>query len=335
MKALRIVPIMVFAPLGQLSAQQIPFSQFYVSVETNDFLHRDGKKTALAVRVQVSKDSEIPQGKTSIDVNCLDFDPEVRVFDAEDRRVFLEATAAANEGREFGRTIVSPAIVPREIKTQFESKQIDGRYMVIVTRGEKRAFFDPVEGERLLHALDEATAGEAWFQSLLNDPTLPTPSQEKHPPRSRGYFLISQIGEVDASGLTYRVSLDGRSVDDSLSYSTGQMIAFSKNGRESGAIGGDWDELLKHVSKALGSLDQNRDYSFVSDDRRYKVEANRESGEVDVTVARSDFFTDRTPLVGHFGTAQLQQIQTLIAEAPAREGWFKEHEALFFTQASE
>jgi len=101
-------------------------------------------------------------------------------------------------------------------------------------------------------------------------------------------------------------------------------------------MAGKWVEsLLQQISQGLDSLDQNADYSFIPDDRRYKVEANRQNGEVNVTIARGDFFTDRTPVIGHFGRAQLQQIGTLIADAPARENRFREHETLFFSRANE
>ena len=50
-----MILIVLFGFLIRLSAQQIPFSEFYVSVQTNDFLNRPGKKTALSVSVQVGR----------------------------------------------------------------------------------------------------------------------------------------------------------------------------------------------------------------------------------------------------------------------------------------
>jgi len=64
------------------------------------------------------------------------------------------------------------------------------------------------------------------------------------------------------------------------------------------------------------------------------VQLNGDTGEVDVTFARSDFFTDRSPVIGHVGETQLRQINVLIAEVPVREMWFKNHESLFFNHAN-
>src|SRR5205809_511536 len=314
MKALKIITIILLAFLDQLRAEQIPFPEFYVSVQTNDFLNRPGKKTALSVSVQVGRFHDNPQGRIDIDVNCYEFDAGIRGFDDQDRRVFLQATSAAKEGKKFATTIVSPALTPRQIETRFESTQVNGAWLVRVIRGEQAAVFQPEEGERLAKALDEARAGEAWFQSLLRDPISPKPNQERHPPRSRGYYVDSKIGEVDGGDLTYQVALSCTSFRELPTYSTQHGISFRKNGERIGFMAGKWVEsLLQQISQGLDSLDQNADYSFIPDDRRYKVEANRQNGEVDVTIARGDFFTDRTPVIGHFGRAQLQQIGTLIA----------------------
>jgi hypothetical protein len=329
MHLLRNILIAFLAFSGQLRAQLIPFPDFYVSVETNDFLTRNDRKTALSVSVGVSRSNGAARTKT--EVNCYEFDAGGRGFDERDQERFLQASSAAKQGNEFAATIVSPALIPREIETSFRSENVEGRYVVKVTRGEKKAVFEPGEGERLVHALAEARAGEAWFQSLLNNDVLPTPTEESHPPRSHGYFVISRIGEVGCRGFKYRISLDCSSYRQPLTYSVGHSIEFGDKSTEQwGSIGLRGDELFKHLSEALDSVEQNREYLFVPEDRRFKIEANRENREVDVTVARSDFFADRSPVVGHVGRTQLEQIGAMISETSSREKWFRAHETLFF-----
>jgi hypothetical protein len=331
MKAFKLTTAISILLSTQLFGSLISFSDVYVSVDTNDFLNRPDKKTALCVKVNLSSYKERANVATGIHVDCYEFDSGFCGFDDRDREFFIQTAAAAKENRKFAADVVSPAIRPRQIETHFESKQIDGRYFVTVRRGEQTAKFEPEEGERLVNALRDAKAAESWYQSLLNEDTLPQPSEDKHPPHAKGYYVISRIGEVDLHGFMYEVSLDCNSFRGSIDYRTGHTIRFGKNGETTGTMGGDWSQLLQHISEALQSLKKNDDYDFIADDRKYHIQANRETGQVDVTVALSDFFPDRTPIVGHVSGGQLQAINDLIDEVPAREKWFKHHEAWFFT----
>ena len=329
MKPLNGAVTILLAIVAWVPAAQIPFSDFYASVQTNNFLTRGDKKTALSVTVAVGKFSEKREEQTRIEVNCFEFDAGIRRFDDADQQLFLQATSAAKDGKEFTATVSSPAIMPRQVQTMFESKQVDGRYVATVTRAKETAVFDPSEGERLLHALAEARAGEAWFRSLLADETLPTATEQMHPPRSHGYFVICRVGAVNCGRFSYEISLNCSSFREPLNYSVGHTVRFGNDHEESSSIGMG-AEFFKHISEALEAVEQNRQYMFVPEDHRYKVEANRHSGQVDVTVARSDFFTDRSSLIGHIGSAQFEQIHAMISEASDREEWFKGHETLFF-----
>jgi len=264
MKALSAIAIIFLATLSQARAELIPFPEFYVSVETNDFLGKDRAKNALSVTVRVAKDSENNRGRTSVDVNCYQFSAGVRGFDENDRKMFLATCLAAKEGREFASTIVSPAITPRHIETTFESRQVDGAWRVRVIREKEVALFDPEEGDRLRTALDEARAGEVWFQSLLTGETLPEPTEQSHPPRSAGYYVVSKIGEVDARGFIYRVSLNCDSFGGDVTYHAGHTIEFGRGGSDWGSMGGSWPELLQNVSAAFEALKQNLEYNFVA-----------------------------------------------------------------------
>lgn len=97
----------------------------------------------------------------------------------------------------------------------------------------------------------------------------------------------------------------------------------------------DWKGLLEHVALGLDTAERNDDYGYVSDNRSYKIESNRQTREVEVTIRRGDLFPDRSPLVGYMNRQRLEQVQELIAAAAVRETWFKEHEALFFAAAGE
>lgn len=316
---------------SQLLAGLFPFPDTYLSVETNDWLNRPDRKNALHVDVCLSTHGEPDHPQTRVSVDCFAFDAGCRGFDERDQELFLEATKAAKERRDYVADVVSPAINPRQIPTHFESKQFGGNYFATVKRGQDTAKFEAEEGERLLTALRDAKAGAAWYEALLNDETLLEPSSEKHPPHAKGYHFSSRIGEVDMHGFIYEVALDCSSFRGAIEYNIGHTIAFGKNGRKTGTIGGNWGNLLQHVSEALHALNQRTDYDFVPDDRKYRILANRQTDQVDVTIALDDFFSDRTPVVGHVSADQLEAVNNLIAEVPAREKWFREHESWFFT----
>src|SRR2546425_804863 len=112
MNPLQIVTILFLASLGQVGAGPIPYPEFYISVETNNFLDRAKGKMRFAVRVSVARSSEASAGKTSLHVNCYAFGPGVRGFDDADQSLFLQAAATARYGREFSATIVSPGRQP-------------------------------------------------------------------------------------------------------------------------------------------------------------------------------------------------------------------------------
>jgi hypothetical protein len=335
MEMLIAISMILLAALQETRAALIPFPDFYISVETNDFLHRNKGEHGLSVHVHMAKDRENNRGKTSVDVNSFEFSAGVRAFNEDDRKMFLEASLAAKESREFAKTIVSPAFTPRQIETTFESRQVDGAWRVRVIRGDEVALFAPEEGDRLRNALAEAAAGQAWFESLLTAETLPEATQQARPPRSTGYYLVSKVGEVDARGFIYRVSLNSDPFRGDVSYRPSHTIEFGRDGSDWGSMGANWPEMLQHVAAGLEALKHNADYDFVAEDRKYHVQLNRETKEVDVTFARSDFFTNRTPVVGHVGAAQLQEINALIAEVPAHQAWFQQHEDLFFTHVTD
>jgi hypothetical protein len=271
-----------------------------------------------------------------MEIDCYEFSAGIRGFNEDDQKLFLEACAAAKSGSEFKQTITSPTINPRTSETTFESTQINGAWRVRVTRGKEVAVFSPQEGDRLQSALEDAKAGAAWFESLLSDEALPEPSEERHPPHSNGYYLVSNIGKVDAGGFTYEVALRCDPYGGETEYRTGHTIAFGKNDQRLGSMGGEWvKSLLQQVSAALEALKSGSEYDFVPEDRKFRVHLNHETREADVTIAKSDFFPNRDPIVGHIGEAQFQRINTLLAEVPGREKWFREHESLFFSRPSE
>jgi hypothetical protein len=330
MKTLSLAPVILLVALSRLDGGVIPFPDVYVAVETSDFLHRENGKHGLSVTVHMSQGNQSKGPRTSIDVNSFDLSAGVRAFDEVDRKILLEVFHAAKDGRELTSTITSPAFTPRQIQTTFASVQVDGTWSVRVTRGKETVLFDPDEGSRLRSALEDAHAGQAWFDHLLSGEVAPEPSAEIHPPHARGYYLVSKMGEVDVRGFIYSISLNRDRHRNDNEYYAAQTVEFGTNGEISGTMGGPWSGLLEQVANGLAALNRDEPYAFVAEDRKYRVEANRETKQVDVTIARSEFFNDRTPLIGHFGAAELEKINGLLGEVTNREAWFKEHESLFF-----
>ncbi len=315
---------------AQLMAQHVPYPEFYISVTTGTADRRDSRKETLAVQVQCIRKREAPFHRTEIDVNCYKFDASARGFTPEEQQVFIEAAGAAEEGRSFSRTVESRTIPRRQLESTIESRQISGAWQVVVQRGEEEAVFDSNEGAHLREALAEASAGAAWFHRLLSDEPLPQPTAEMHPPRLVRYFLISRVGAVDCNGFNYEISANGNGGPPE--YYTGHTIAFGREGQR-GSIGRNWGAaLLPEAERALEALERNQDYQFLADDRTFRLEANRQTRDVDVTIARRDFFTDRSPVVGRLTRERLDEIRALIAESEKQQAWFAEHEALFFAK---
>jgi hypothetical protein len=330
MKPLSLVAVILLVALSRLEGGVIPFPEFFVSVETNDFLHRENGKHSLCVTVHMSQGSEGKGPRTSIDVNSFELSAGIRAFDETDRKMLLDVFQVAKDGREQTRTIISPAFTPRQIETTFASLQVDGTWAVRVTRGKETVMFDPDEGDRLRSALEDAHAGQMWFERLLSGEVPPEISTEIHPPHAQGYYLVSKMGEVDARGFIYRISLNCDPHRKENGYYAEQTVEFGRNGEDWGTMGGRWSGLLEQVANGLAALNRGEPYAFMAEDRKYRLEANRETNQVDVIFARSEFFPNRTPVIGHIGAAELQKINGLLGEVANREAWFREHEALFF-----
>jgi hypothetical protein len=315
----------------------IPFDQYFISVETNDWLNRQKGFTRLnvSVRMHIDKVSP-PKESTSVDVNCHKFPAGKRMFLDSDLQAFYEASAAAMKRVAFRKEIQTPTFLGKEV-TVFETVEETGYSTVRVRRANTDAHFAGTEAEKVKAALREARAGEAWFKKLMKAEDLPKETADAKPPSSSGYYLSTTVGQVDCRGIVYEISVsESSSSRRSSRYEVTHVLRMiNSDGKNIGSSSGAWvKELLRRVSEALEMVDQNQNYEFestVERGRKFTVIANLVSRQVDVTWTPADYFPDRTPIEGHFDQMKTIAIQDLLDAAEARKRWFENHESLFYS----
>lgn len=332
-----LISLLLALPLS--GADLIPFDEFFVSVETNDWMNRRDEGTRLHVSVHVSRSAEEPNGSTSVEVNCFQFEAAQRMLPDEDLKAFLAAGDAAQGGKEF-RDAVMTKTFRGEKETTYEVVEVDGKKMIRISRGEEQAEFLPVEAAKVRDALAQAKSGQAWFRKLLVDKTMPVPDEEASPPKAKVYYLSSSIGTVSGEGIGYEVSVASHSRTEAPQYSIQHTLClYSGDGELNGTLGGDWVAgLLQKIALALEAVNSGSAYTFTSGEkegRRYSVTANLATKEADVSLNPGEFFKNRNAEKGSFGQAQLADIRKLIDGCDERIKWFKGNERLFFNGANE
>jgi len=314
----------------------IPFENFYVSVETNDWLNRRGEGDRLNVSVRVSRSAEDPKGATSVDINCFEFKAGQRMLPDADLKALLAAGDAAQEGKEF-KEVVTTKTFRGHIETIYEVVDIDGNKVVRMSRGEDKAEFLPNEAAKVRVALARARSGEAWYKKLLFDDVLPIPKEEARAPQSKGYHLNTSIGTVSGRGIGYEVSVTSHSFGRAPKYNvTHGLCLYSVDGQLNGTLSGGWVEgLFQKITEALEAVNVGKNYSFKSaedEGRSYSVTANLKTKEADIVLKPGKFFKGRDAERGHFGHTQLAEIKKLIKDCDQRIDWFQANQHMFFTK---
>ena len=331
-----LVPVMVAmaSPCMAEEERLIPMDQFFVNVETNDWLKRPENRNGLSVSVTMARSAGEKVGTTKLEVHCYEFESAEREFSVEDQQVFLVATKAAVRKEAFSKQILSPTLFAKK-ETLFEAKEMNGAWVVMVTRGGKAGTFEPEEGERMEKALLEARAGEKWFKELLYARKRPEPTSVAYPPRSNYFMFLSGIGEVAGRGLDYEVKVSSFPSGEER-YHVEHWLSFRQGADGSGTSSGAWVEgVLRRVAEALVAIGRGSKYSFESpakEEDGFSVVANLETKEAEVTIVPGTFFEDRAKKTGYFGEAQLEGIRKLLDEAPRRIHWLRENEGLFFEE---
>jgi hypothetical protein len=332
-----LVSLLLALPLS--GGDLIPFNAFHVSVETNDWMDRRNEGDRLHVSVSVSRSAEEPNGSTSVEVNCFEFEAAQRMLPDTDLEVFMAAGDAAQDGKEFRKSVKTKTF-RGEKETIYEVVEVDGKKMIRIRRGEEQAEFLPGEAAKVRAALAQARAGQTWFRKLLVEETMPVPNEEARAPQAKGYYLDSSIGTVSGKGIGYEVSVNSYSRTEDPQYTIGHTLClYSGDGELNGTLGGDWVAgLLQKIALALEAVEAGHAYTFTSGDeegRRYSVTANHNTKEADVSLNPGEFFKNRNAEKGSFGKAQLADIRKLIADCDARIKWFQTNEHLFFTSTNE
>ena len=327
-----VTVLLLVGPL--LGGGLIPFDEFYVSVETNDWRARREEGVSLNVSVRVSRSAENPEGSISVDVNCFEFEAGQRMLPDADIEAFLAAGDAAREGEAF-RDVVTTKTYRGDKETIYEVVEVEGKKMIRMSRGEGRAEFLPAEAVKVREALARARAGEAWFKKLLSDDEMPVPIDGARPPQAKGYYLDSSVGTVSGRGIGYEISVAANSFRSAPRYHVNhQLCLYSPEGRLNGSLSGVWVAgLLQKVSAALDAAVAGKAYSFKSGEdegRAYTVTANLKTKEADVVLIPGEFFKGRDAERGFFGVAQLAEIRKLIDDCDDRIKWFQANEHLFF-----
>lgn len=218
----------------------IPMDQFFISVETNDWLRRPENRNGLNVSVTMTRGEGEKAGATKVEVDCYEFESAERGLSDEDQQVFAKAAEAATRKEAFSRQILSPTLFAKK-ETLFESKEVDGAWVVTMTRGGNTGTFIPEEGERLKNALVEARAGEKWFKELLYAKKAPEPTPVAHPPRSNFFMISSSIGKVGGRGVDYEVSVSSFPMGEER-YHVEHWLRFSQGEEGMGTSSGKWVE---------------------------------------------------------------------------------------------
>lgn len=320
-----IVSVLV-AEIGVCSSKLLPFDDFYVSVETNNWMYRIEGRDGLRVTVSVMRNSEFPQGRTSVKVNCRRF-PNYSFLE-EDLKVFYEASEAAHAGECFTKAIMSQTYKGKR-ETRFETIEEDGTWMIKVTHAGRNAVFAANEASKVREAMKQARSGEEWFKKLLIADELQEHTVNAKPPKSRGYSLSSELGRVSGGDISYVVLVSARSFSPEPQYRIEHQLAFMSNGKFTMYVtGGNVKTLLSKISEALDAIEEGVQYPInydAKDETNYPVVANHQTKEADLTWSHKGTVTK-----GHFGRQQLEAIQGLIEDYESRKKWFQDHERLFY-----
>ncbi|MEP2776699.1 MAG: hypothetical protein ABJQ29_10925 [Luteolibacter sp.] len=317
----------------------IPYEKVFVSVNTERLIDRKNKRGAkLNVSVRMHKGPDAGDDPVSIGVDCYEFSSAQRMMPEADLDAFYEMGKAAIAGKEARKEVVTETFRD-EITTVYEVAGTGKDKVIRVSRGDESADFPPEEAERVRAAIAEAVIGKAWFEKILIATELPEVTPDARPPRSQGYYLNSEIGQVSGRGISYEVTVSANSMLGDQSYRLSHGLIVYENGQMTGTMSGDWIKSLLHkVTLALDAAKNGKNYSFKSgedDGRVYQVTANPATQEADLTLQLGNFFKNREPKEAHFGVAQLDEIRRLIDEYEVRQKWFEANEGLFFTPLGE
>lgn len=329
-----LVFIAMFGGPALCQQKLIPYDQVFIRVNTKPLIDRKNKGSKLNVAVRMSKGSEGEVDSASTDVDCYDFSSGQRMMPEKDLEAFFEVGEAALAGKDARKEVLTKTF-RGEVTTVYESVDGENGKVIRMTRGEESAEFPPEEAERVRAAVVEAEIGRAWFEKILAATELPEEKPDARPPRSEGYYVDSRIGEVSGRGLSYEVSVAANAMLGNQTYRISHGLLLYTDGRMTGTMSGGWvKSLLQKVSLALDAAKDGRNFAFKSGEhegRSYTVKSNPATKEADLVLKPSNFFKDRTPIKGHFGVEQLEEIRRLIEEYDVRRKWFEDNENLFFT----
>ena len=310
-----------------LDNQLIPFDDFYISVNTNDWRQPRGTGEALNVSVTVRR-SDGDTGSASFEVNCFEFPAGQRMMPTEDRKIFLEACRAAQSGKPYDQTVETRSF-RGFIPTRYQStKVLNGLWMVRVSRADQNVLFSPKEGERLIDAVAEARVAMNWYRKLLNDEKV-EPGKNAAPPKSESYYLRSRAGTVMAKNGELGIEI---SVDKNLD-NRPPTVGYTLRFGERGSTGGQWvSGLIDQIGKAIAAAERGEEDegSFANG----KVIAKPDSKTAVVSVVPGEFFRDRAEKVSSFTRKDYQAIRALIGQTGEMIDWFTNNKSLFYTETN-
>lgn len=330
---LALLPGFLIGTVQPCGAGVLPEMDFFISVDTNDWLERPRGKTGLNVSLRFSSANQ-PGGEeeSAINVSCYEFPDDCRELGQPEMNLFHTVCEEAGKKQAKRERWMSKGF-RGEVETIFESTEEKGEWVAKVTRRGATAVFDPAESARLKAALAEAKAGAAWFKLLRKADKLPEKTAQAHPPKSDGYYLSSSVGTVDGGEMDYEVSLRAMSHGGKTTYHTENTLTIGGSTTSGGWV----DKALDKISEAAAAAKAGKDFTYESPDDEHKGEdtfytitANLQTGKGDVLLVPGKFFKSNKVWKGSYGVDEVKQIQKLKADAKVRQKWFEENESLFF-----
>ena len=324
---------------GLADDRLVPFDDFYISVDTNWRAAKGGEGEALQVNVRVHRSEENPGGSVDTEVSCSAFDSEEEEFSESDLKTFFEAFAAARNGDEFRKEIVSRNVFGGAVKTRFETDLAGTKPILRVGRGKVEVYFSLEEAENTKEALTLAKAAEEWYKKLLIAKERPEIAPAAHPPPADGMFLSSTVGRVPGGGFAFEIGVRnwGRLANDF-------EIEYGLGSESPGWwTAGDWVETLTStIAEALEAGKAGRPFAHESGSGRNRKEnavfvtVDPATGKAEVMIRFGEGLLGDEPVhFGTFGETELAGLRQLEAEAEDRKKWFEEHKSLFFVPPPE
>jgi hypothetical protein len=165
----------------------IPYENYYIQVETNDWLNRARRPDRLrlhGIHVSVSLSGNVEHvlkdARAVVTARCIGLrDPRIDgALSAADLDALFEASASAQQNKAFRKELKSKSRFDQDVLTVIETVKDHDYSIIRIKRGTSEVFVDEMEGKRVQEALREAKIGEAWFNKLISSkeirPTLTT-----------------------------------------------------------------------------------------------------------------------------------------------------------------